>query len=184
MRDSWPCSRPARRAVVAGHHHAGVEVGADDLGYLGPRGVHRHRRRLQDGGVGVAVDHQSRQAVALGVGDAVGVSVEPHRQAQPQRGGQPLVDEGAQTRRLGAVAAAEHPQRQPGARRPGRPAEPLAAPVLDGDQRGAAVAGVVGRAADDVRAVDPGMAGADSGRAAGAHHGGRRILGHRFGGAS
>ncbi len=50
------------------------------------RGVHRHRRRLDDRGVGVAVDDQARQAVALGVHDAIGVAVEAHREAQRERG--------------------------------------------------------------------------------------------------
>ena len=174
----------ARRAVVPGDHHAGIEAGPDDLGDLGARGVHRHRCRLEDRGVGIAIDHQSGEAVALGVGDAIGIAVEAHPQAQLQRGAQTLVDEVGQAGRLRLATAADHPQRQPGPRRPGGPAEPLAAPVFDGDQRRAAVAGVVGGPADDVGPVDPGVAGADSRRAACVHHGGRRILAHRFGGAS
>src|SRR5450631_1540423 len=174
----------ARDDGSARDHHPGVEACANDLGDLGARGVHRHGGRLEDGGVGVAIDHQPGETVALGVGDAVGVPIEPHSEAQPQRGAESLFDDVGQPWWLRVGAAADHPQCQPGSRCPGRPAEPLAAPVLDRDQRRTAVAGVVGRTANDVGAVNPGVAGAESRRAAWAHHGCRRILAHRFAGAS
>ena len=143
MRDSWPCSRPAKRGrssksraepssrattTRASSRARTISAISARAAFIATRG------RLEDRGVGIAIDHQAGETIALGVGDAIGIAVEAHRQAQLQRGAQPLVDEVGQARRLRLGRAADHPQRQAGARRPGRPAEPLAAPVFDGDR--------------------------------------------------
>ena len=71
----------ARRAVVAADDDARVEQLAHGGRDRRARGAHRHRRRLDDRRVGVAVDDQAGQDVALGVDDAIGVAVEVQRLA-------------------------------------------------------------------------------------------------------
>ena len=168
----------ARRTVVPADDQAGVQAPTHGLRDRGARRAHRHRGRLDDGGVRVAVHHQAGQGVAFGVRDAVRVSVQLQGQPALQRGRQPLLDQRHQVRRLRLARAGHHPQRQPRPRRPGRDAERPPPPVADADQRRPAVAGVLLGAANDVRAEHPGVAARDAGRAARADDG-RFGIAHR-----
>ncbi len=173
----------AHRSVVARHDDADAQSFGDQRGDGRAGGVHGHRGGLDDGGVGIAIDEQPGEAVALGVADAKGVAIQAQALPAGQGGAQAPVDDRQQVapgdRVGGAGAGLEQAQGQLGPRRPGGHAQRLAAPVLDDDQRRAAVAGVTVGPVRDVLAEDPGVAGADAGGAARGDHGagkGRRRL--------
>ena len=102
----------ARGAVVADHHHAGVQQARRDLGNLPLARIHGHRGGLQHRRAGVDVDDQPGQAVAFAVDGTKGVAVEGKPTAKGEGAGEALLDQGEE------VGQARPVTRRPLTRRP------------------------------------------------------------------